>query len=102
MWTARSLRIATVVALVVYLFLATRYATSPVALALWLAAIPVIYFAAIAMLCALYFAGAWIFRARRPPAMQIGVRATIRLVWEEYRALAGAPPRLMFYRHFVP
>jgi triacylglycerol esterase/lipase EstA (alpha/beta hydrolase family) len=101
-WTARSLRIVTGAALVVYLFLAMRYATSPVALALWLAAIPIIYFAAIAALCALYFAGAWIFRARRPPAMQIGVRATIRLVWEEYRALAGAPPRLMFYRHFVP
>jgi triacylglycerol esterase/lipase EstA (alpha/beta hydrolase family) len=92
----------TVVALVAALFSATRYATSPVALALGLLAIPAVYFAAIAVLCALYFAGAWIFRARRPPAMRIGVRATIRLVWEEYRALAGAPPRLMFYRHFVP
>jgi pimeloyl-ACP methyl ester carboxylesterase len=101
-WTARSLSVVTVVALVAYLFLAVHFATRPLAFALWLVAMPVLYFAAIAVLTALYFTGAWIFRARRPPAMRIGGRATVRLVWEEYRALAGAPPRLIFYRRFVP
>jgi len=101
-WTARSLGLVTIAALVAYAFAAAHYAHGPLALALWLVAMPALYFGAIAALCALYFAGAWIFRARRPPAMRIGARATMRLVWNEYRALAGAPPRLMFYRHFVP
>jgi pimeloyl-ACP methyl ester carboxylesterase len=101
-WTARSLSLVTLAALVAYVAVAVRYVRDAVALAAWLAAIPVVYFVAIAVLCALYFAVAWIFRARRPPAMRIGMRATLRLVWFEFRALAGATPRLVLYRRFVP
>ena len=102
MWSARSLAFVTVAAFVAWLAAARHFAHGTLALALWLGAIPFLYFGAILVLCALYFAVAWIFRARRPPAMRIGTRATLRLVWREYEALAGALPRILFYRHFVP
>ncbi|MEP7275903.1 MAG: alpha/beta fold hydrolase [Betaproteobacteria bacterium] len=57
-----------------------------------------IYFALVATFMATYFAIAWIRRSERPPAVRIGVRAMLRLVWREYRALAGAAKRMMFYR----
>jgi triacylglycerol esterase/lipase EstA (alpha/beta hydrolase family) len=100
MWTARSLSIVTLAAAALYAALALRYARGS-ELLLWLVAMPVLYFAAIGVLCALYFLGAWIFRARRPPAMRIGLRATLSLVAGEYAALAGALPRLIFYRRLV-
>lgn len=57
-----------------------------------------LYFALIAGFMGLYFAIAWIWRSPRPPDKRIGVRATLRLVLREYRALTGAAKRMMFYR----
>jgi triacylglycerol esterase/lipase EstA (alpha/beta hydrolase family) len=70
-------------------------------LALALAAIPLAYLAVMFVLTAAYFALAWFFRARRPPEVRIGLRATLRLVWREYVALAGAVPRLLLHRWLV-
>jgi triacylglycerol esterase/lipase EstA (alpha/beta hydrolase family) len=70
-------------------------------IALALAAIPLVYFAVMLVLTAMYFALAWFFRARRPPGRRIGPRATLRLVWREYLALAGAVPRLLLHRVLV-
>jgi triacylglycerol esterase/lipase EstA (alpha/beta hydrolase family) len=66
-----------------------------------LAAIPLGYLAVMLVLTAAYFALAWFFRARRPPEVRIGVRGTLRLVWREYLALAGAVPRLVLHRRLV-
>ncbi|HET8585126.1 MAG TPA: alpha/beta fold hydrolase [Casimicrobiaceae bacterium] len=70
-------------------------------IALSLAAIPLVYFAVMLVLTAMYFALAWFCRARRPPERRIGVRATLRLVWREYLALVGAVPRLLLHRILV-
>jgi triacylglycerol esterase/lipase EstA (alpha/beta hydrolase family) len=70
-------------------------------MALLLAAIPLAYFAFMLLLTATYFALAWFFRARRPPEVRIGLRATLRLVWREYLALVGAAPRLVLHRCLV-
>ena len=70
-------------------------------LGLLLAAIPLAYFAVVLVLTAAYFALAWFFRARRPPEVRIGMRATLRLVWREYLALVGAVPRLVLHRFIV-
>ncbi|MDE2004308.1 MAG: hypothetical protein KGJ25_12340, partial [Betaproteobacteria bacterium] len=58
--------------------------------------------AGLAVMTAVYFALAWIFRSPRPPEARIGLRRTLRLVWREFRTLAGAAPRMMLYRRLVP
>lgn len=68
----------------------------------YVAAVPLIYFAVLALFVAWYFALAWIFRAPRPPEARIGLRATVRLVATEYWTLAGAPLRMLLYRSLVP
>jgi len=61
----------------------------------------VLYAAVIALLVALYFAVAWLYRAPRPPQARIGFGATLRLVGLEYWTLAGAAFRMLFYRALV-
>ncbi|MGE5090343.1 MAG: esterase/lipase family protein, partial [Candidatus Levyibacteriota bacterium] len=63
---------------------------------------PLLYACAIATMTAIYFVLAWIFRSRRPRDLQLGVVQTLRLVWWEFWTLAGAAPRMMFYRVLVP
>ena len=101
MWTSISLALATLGGAVVYL-IAARHFTHGAAIVPWIVAIPVVYLAVVLWLCALYFAIAWAFRARRPPAMRIGARGTLTLVLREYLALAGALPRIVFYRRLLP
>jgi pimeloyl-ACP methyl ester carboxylesterase len=60
-----------------------------------------VYAAVIAVFVAAYFTVAWIFRAPRPPQARIGGRGTLRLVWNEYRAILLAPWRMIFYRLLV-
>src|SRR5437773_5770422 len=65
---------------------------------LLIAGAPLIYFVLILLFMTLYFVVAWIHRAERPPQARIGIGATLRLVANEYRALAGAAPRMIFYK----
>lgn len=97
MWTALSLWIVTFAALGAYVALASRQLTAGGSVAPWLAAAVVLYFAAILVLCASYFAISWIWRARRPARARIGPRGVLRLFWHEYLTLLGSPPRLMLY-----
>ena len=97
MWTAISLWIATVAALAVYgAFAAHDFARGGSA-TLWVLGAFALYFGAILLLCASYFTITWLWRARRPPAVRLGVRGTLRLWGREYATLAGSPPRLMLY-----
>jgi triacylglycerol esterase/lipase EstA (alpha/beta hydrolase family) len=100
MWSSLSLAATTLAGVGIYVALAVRFAHGR-ALVAWIAAIPLVYLAAVLVLCAIYFAIAWIFRARRPAAMRLGPRRTLTLVVREYLALAGAMPRLVFYRRLV-
>jgi len=97
MWTAVSLWIGTLAACGVYAALAARDVAAGGSATPWVAGAIVLYFAAILVLCASYFAIAWIWRARRPPGVRIGARGVIRLCWREYATLLGSPPRLMLY-----
>jgi pimeloyl-ACP methyl ester carboxylesterase len=61
-----------------------------------------LYAGIVAVFVAAYFALAWWWRAPRPPQARIGARATLRLLWREYRAILLAPWRMIFYRQLVP
>jgi triacylglycerol esterase/lipase EstA (alpha/beta hydrolase family) len=96
-WTSISLWIVTLVAAGTYAAVAARHIASARSAALWAAGALLVYAAAILLLCASYFAISWIWRARRPREVRLGVRGTLRLWWREYQTLAGSPPRLMLY-----
>ncbi|HEX6138578.1 MAG TPA: alpha/beta fold hydrolase [Casimicrobiaceae bacterium] len=101
MWSAVTLWLVNLAALLFYAALAARGVAAGASLAPWLLGAPLLYFAVILFLCAVYFALAWIWRAPRPPGVRIGWRATLRLAWREYATLAGAAPRMMLYRLLV-
>ena len=67
----------------------------------WVVGVPLVYCAIVLFLCLTYFAIAWLWRARRPPEVQLSWRGTLRLVWREYVTLLGSAPRLMFYRWLI-
>jgi triacylglycerol esterase/lipase EstA (alpha/beta hydrolase family) len=69
---------------------------------LYLAGLPLLYLAMLGTITLLWFALAWVFRAPRPAAMRIGVVASIRLFWDEMRAIARSGPRMAVYRSLMP
>jgi pimeloyl-ACP methyl ester carboxylesterase len=97
MWTSISLWVVTLAAAGGYATVAVHHISSGRSVVLWVAGALLLYFGAILLLCASYFAISWVWRARRPREVRLGVRGTIRLWWHEYRTLAGSPPRLMLY-----
>jgi pimeloyl-ACP methyl ester carboxylesterase len=97
MWTSISLWLVTLVAAGAYAWVAGRSIAAGGPAALWAAGALVLYFGAILLLCASYFTISWVWRARRPREIRLGVRGTLRLWWREYLTLAGSPPRLMLY-----
>ena len=88
MWTAISLWIINLGGLVAYAAFASRAVANGSPPILWVLGAPALYFGIVLVLCLLYFAVAWFWRARRPHDVQIGPLATLRLFWHEYRALA--------------
>jgi len=101
MWSAISLWAFNLAALLVYAVLAYRDVAAGGSVASWIIGVPLLYFAAILVLCASYFVIAWVWRARRPPNVRIGWRRTLRLLWREYATLAGAPIRMMLYAQLM-
>ena len=97
MWTAVSLWLTTLGLGVVYVAFAVRDVTHGGRLAPWIAGAVALYLLSIIFLCVTYFTISWIWRARRPREVRLGVRATLRLWWDEYVTLAGSPLRLMLY-----
>lgn len=101
MWTAVSLWIGSLAGVAIYGFVASRHVAAGSPVASWLLGVVVLYFGLVGVLCAIYFSIAWFWRARRPREVRIGARATLRLLWREYRTLAGAAPRMMLYGWLV-
>ena len=97
MWTAISLWFTTLCALGAYAVVALHAIARGGRIAPWVLGAVALYLSAILLLCASYFAIAWIWRARRPREVRLGVAATLRLGWREYATLVGSPPRLMLY-----
>ena len=97
MWTAIALWLTTLAVGVPYGVLATRSILRGGSAGAWVAGAVALYFGAILFLCASYFAISWIWRARRPREVRLGLRATLELWWDEYVTLAGSPLRLMLY-----
>jgi pimeloyl-ACP methyl ester carboxylesterase len=97
MWTAMSLWLVGVGALAVYAAFAARAVVAGGSLAPWVLGAVALYLGAILLLCASYFTVSWVWRARRPREVRLGVRQTLRLWWDEYATLLGSPPRLMLY-----
>jgi triacylglycerol esterase/lipase EstA (alpha/beta hydrolase family) len=101
MWTAVTLWIAMLVGGALFATLAGDFIAKGASPGWWIAGALGIYFAIVLFLCSVYFTCAWFFRARRPREVRIGPRGTLRLLWREYKALAFAAPRMMFYRLLV-
>lgn len=101
MWTALSLALLTAGGVAIYS--AWAYAMAAQGTPPWLLIIgaPLVYCAIVFVIMLVYFAAAWMHRAKRPPQAQIGVGATLRLVGNEYRALLGSAGRMIFYRLLV-
>jgi triacylglycerol esterase/lipase EstA (alpha/beta hydrolase family) len=62
----------------------------------FLAGAVLIYIAVLAVAVAPSFALAWLCRAPRPPGRRIGPAATVRMFWNEMRAIARSGPRMAF------
>src|SRR5690242_12698027 len=97
MWTAISLWLTTLAAGAVYGVLAVRSVEHGGSAGSWIGGAVALYFGAILFLCASYFAISWIWRARRPREVRLGLRATLKLWRDEYVTLAWSPLRLMLY-----
>lgn len=102
MWTAATLWVSVLVVGTGYTLAAAHSIAAGGSLAAWVAGAPLLYACAIAAMTAVYFTLAWIFRSPRPRDLQLGLGQTLRLVWWEFWTLAGAAPRMMFYRALVP
>ncbi|GMU71279.1 MAG: alpha/beta fold hydrolase [Burkholderiales bacterium] len=98
MWTAIALWSINGALLAGYVFVAARQVAAGGAAWPWIVAVPVIYFAIVFVMTAVYFAIAWVRRSPRPGDRRVGMRASLRLFAREFWALAGATPRLMAYR----
>ena len=60
-----------------------------------------IYAAIMVTISGTWFMLAWVFRAARPPEARIGLAASMRLYWDELRAIARSGPRMMLYRWMI-
>jgi len=67
----------------------------------YVAGAPLVYLAILGSITLFWFALAWVFRSPRPPTMQIGTGATVRLFWDEMWAIAASSRHMAIYR-FLP
>jgi len=101
MWTAIALWVVNLAGVCAYAWVAARHVAAGGAVAPWIVGAPLVYLGIILLLCMIYFTIAWVWRAKRPRGMRLSWRGTLRLVWREYRTLAGAAPRMMLYGWLV-
>jgi len=101
MWTALALWLLTIGGVALY----AAWAAIAVArgLPVWLAIAGGVatYGAVIAAFMTLYCVLAWVFRSPRPRDLRIGIGGTLRLLWNEFRALTRSGRRMMLYRRLI-
>jgi pimeloyl-ACP methyl ester carboxylesterase len=101
MWSALTLTLLTGGIAALYADWAIAMAARGVSPWLLLIGAPLLYGAIVFVITLVYFAAAWLYRAKRPPQAQIGLGATLRLIGNEYRALLGSAGRMIFYRWLI-
>ena len=102
MWTAITLWLVLGGGTLAYVGWAATAAGAGVPVWPFVVGLPLLYLALILFSTLLYFALAWGFRAPRPGHARIGATRTARLIWGEFRTIAGSAPRMMLYRWLVP
>jgi triacylglycerol esterase/lipase EstA (alpha/beta hydrolase family) len=102
MHTALTLAIAVFAGGAAYLAWAVHAVASGANILWFVLGAPVAALAIPAMLIAVWFTLAWVYRAPRPPAVRIGVARLPGLYIQELRAVAGSIPRMIFYRALLP
>ena len=93
MWTALTLWLVTIASVTAYAVWAQGAIAHGAPGWLMVSGAAAVYLALIATFMTIYFALAWWFRAPRPRDVRLGAAGTLRLVGNEYRALAGAARR---------
>lgn len=63
----------------------------------YVAGTPFLYLAVLFAITFVWFALAWVFRAERPSEMRIGFAASVRLFWDELRAIGRSGPSMALY-----
>jgi pimeloyl-ACP methyl ester carboxylesterase len=97
MWTAVSLWTVLLGATALYVLWANDLAARGAPASLLVGGGLLAYLALYAVLVAVYFALAWVFRAKRPPATRIDLARTLRLVADEYLSLILSSWRMKFF-----
>ena len=102
MWSATTLWLVTGGGVLAYAWWASRGIAAGTPAWTYAAGFVLGYAALVFAMTLLYFALAWIWRSPRPRELRLGFAATVRLVRNEFFALLGAGPRMMFFRVLVP
>lgn len=98
MWTAIALWALNLGIAAGYMVVAARYVAAGSPAWPWILAAPLVYFAIVLALTAVYFAIAWVHRSTRPAELHLDARRALRLFRREFLAIAGSVPRMMSYR----
>lgn len=98
MWTAIALWMINGVLVAGYAIVAFREVAGGSPAWPWVVAAPVIYFAVVFVLTAIYFAISWLRRSARPAGLRLSPSRSWRLFVREFLAIAGSAPRMMGYR----
>ena len=102
MWTAISLWLIVGGGALAYVAWAAAQVGGGASVWPYVVGLPLVYLALILVNTSAFFALAWLFRAQRPTHAQIDGRRAARMVWDEYRTLAGSAPRMMLYKLLMP
>jgi triacylglycerol esterase/lipase EstA (alpha/beta hydrolase family) len=101
MWSAISLALLTVAGFAAYGHWALQAVARGHSAWGYVLGVPIAYCGVILAFTLVEFALSWCFRAKRPPSMRLSPAGIAALIWGEFRALAGAAPRMIFYRRLV-
>lgn len=102
MWTALTIAIAYVAIFAAYAWWAFERIGAGATAWPFLVGWPVVHFAVPLLVVLASFLVAWLCRAQRPPDVRLSWRGALRLFWNEFRAVAGNAPRMVFYRVLLP
>jgi alpha-beta hydrolase superfamily lysophospholipase len=101
MWTAVTLRLVLGGGLAAYAAWAAASIARGAPWPWFVLGAPLAYLALPLLFTVQWFTLAWIHRVSRPPDVRLRLAGTVRLVWNEFVAIAGSGVRMAFYRAFV-
>ncbi len=102
MWTAVSLALAYGAIFGLYAVWTASSVTAGASVWPFVIGLPLVYLAVPLLFVSIWFAIAWLFRAKRPDGTRLGARGALALFWHEFVTIAGNSPRMIFYRLLTP